>query len=425
MLLKLKKISFNEYLILLLPFFLISGPFLPDLVCTYLGLYVLINSIKERNFFFYKNFIFYYLIFIFIYLNINSLFSFNPFISFKSSLPYIRIIFFVFALSFFLKKNINLFLYFFISSVISFAFLFFDSIYQVITGDNLLGKNIDILRISSFFGDELIMGSFVIRLLPIIIGTLYMTSLKQKEVLCFFIILVSGILIILSGERTAFFLYLIFFIFYFYFFRKQIIYFIIIFSLCLIILSIVKPKPFERIINQTFQQHKQTEIFISYRHQLHFLTAYLMFEDNKIFGHGIKSFRHLCDSHKYENIIEKKKLDDLRNNNSGSYIIEFKNGCNNHPHNIYFEFLAELGIVGFLIFSFIFFYVSLQLMRLIIKFKKKKKDRNYFSLLFITYAVFQSMFPFITSGSYFNNWLLIVNYLPIGFYLPLLKIKNV
>jgi hypothetical protein len=39
--------------------------------------------------------------------------------------------------------------------------------------------------------------------------------------------------------------------------------------------------------------------------------------------------------------------------------------------------------------------------------------------------VFQSMFPFITSGSYFNNWLLIINYLPIGFYLSLLKIKNV
>lgn len=424
MFIKLKKISFNEYLILLLPFFLISGPFLPDLVCTYLGLYVLINSIREKNFFFYKNFIFYYFIFIFIYLNINSLFSFNPFISFKSSLTYIRIIFFIFALSFFLKKNINLFLYFFISSFISFAFLFFDSIYQFITSYNLLGKNIDTSRISSFFGDELIMGSFVIRLLPVIIGTLYMTSLKKKEIFCFFITLVSGILIILSGERTAFFLYLIFLIFYFYFFRKQIIYFIIIFSFCLIILSIVKPKLFERIVNHTYQQHKQTEIFISHRHQLHFLTAYLMFEDNKIFGHGIKSFRYLCDSYKYESIIKEKILNDPRNINS-YYINEFKNGCNNHPHNIYFEFLAELGILGLLIFSLIFFYISLQLIKLIIKFKKKQKDRNYFSLLFISYAVFQSMFPFITSGSYFNNWLLIINYLPIGFYLSLLKIKNV
>jgi len=40
-------------------------------------------------------------------------------------------------------------------------------------------------------------------------------------------------------------------------------------------------------------------------------------------------------------------------------------------------------------------------------------------------SVVISMIPFFPSGSYFNNWLLIISYLPIGFYLYLIKDKNV
>lgn len=106
--LKTQKFSLNEIIIILLPFFFVSGSFLPDLVCTYLGIFFFIYCIKKNNFEEYKNFIFYYFILIYFYINFNSLLSFDPKISFKTSATYFRVILFIFALSFFLKRNKNI-----------------------------------------------------------------------------------------------------------------------------------------------------------------------------------------------------------------------------------------------------------------------------------------------------------------------------
>ena len=429
MLLKLKKFSFNEYLILLLPIFLISGSFLPDLVCTYLGLYVLIKLVKEKKIFFYKNIIFYYFFFIFIYLNINSFFSFNPFISFKSSLPYIRIILFIFALSFFLQKNKRLYKSFFFSSLACFLLLFFDSILQFFTNYNLLGnKIIFISRISSFFGDELIMGSFVSRLLPVIIGISYLINFKNRNTINLIVLFISGVLVVLSGERLAFFYYLMLVFFYLFINQKQIINISLIFILFITIIFYHNKASLDRIFGFTYFQYKQSNSIFSYRHTLHFLTAYEMFLDKKVFGHGIKSFRNLCDHSKYESLIQQKIFNDtnlrLKDNLDYSYVQEYKNGCNTHPHNIYLEFLSELGFVGFMLFIIIFFYVFYLLLRFLLHFKKEHTTNNAISSAFMLFAVFTSMFPFITSGSYFHNWLLILSYLPIGFYLSLNNKKN-
>ena len=108
-----KKYSFNEIIIILLPFLFVSGSFLPDLFCTYLGIFFLIYCFKKNNFREYKNFIFYYFILVYIYINFNSLLSFDPKISFKTSFTYLRVILFIFALSFFLQKNKNIYKIFF------------------------------------------------------------------------------------------------------------------------------------------------------------------------------------------------------------------------------------------------------------------------------------------------------------------------
>jgi O-antigen ligase len=429
MLLKLKKFSFNEYLILLLPFFLISGSFFPDLACTYLGLYVLFYLIKQKKTFFYKNIIFYYFTFIFIYLNINSFFSFNSFISFKSSLPYIRIILFIFALSFFLQKNKRLYKSFFFSSLACFLLLFFDSILQFFTNYNLLGKKIIFSsRISSFFGDELIMGSFVSRLLPVIIGISYLINFKNRNTINLIVLFISGILVVLSGERLAFFYYLMLVFFYLFLNQKQVIKFSLIFILFITIIFSYNKATLDRIFGFTYFQYKQSSSIFSYRHTLHFLTAYEMFLDKKVFGHGIKSFRNLCDLPNYENLIQQKIFNDislkLKDNLNYNYAQEYKNGCNTHPHNIYLEFLSELGFIGFMLFLIIFFYVFYLLLRFLFHFKKEHTTNNDISSAFMLFAVFTSMFPFITSGSYFHNWLLIISYLPIGFYLSLNTKKN-
>ena len=60
-------------------------------------------------------------------------------------------------------------------------------------------------------------------------------------------------------------------------------------------------------------------------HQSHFISAYRMFIDNPIFGHGPKTFRILCSHEDYNYDV---------------------NSCSTHPHNTYVQLLAETGLVG-------------------------------------------------------------------------------
>ena len=62
----------------------------------------------------------------------------------------------------------------------------------------------------------------------------------------------------------------------------------------------------------------------------HYLTSIEIFKDSKLFGSGIKTFRNVCNNEKYADI------------NS----VNSNNRCSSHPHNIYFEILAETGLVG-------------------------------------------------------------------------------
>ena len=86
----------------------------------------------------------------------------------------------------YLKENLNekivhIFLF-------ALSILLFDSFFQFIFGLNLLGNEIIANRISSFFGDELILGSYLLRVLPILIWYIYYfkINLNEKKLLYIF-----------------------------------------------------------------------------------------------------------------------------------------------------------------------------------------------------------------------------------------------
>ncbi len=64
---------FPSLLFSLIPFFLITGPFLSDLSVTLISLIFLIYCIKEKNFSYFKNKYFYFFLIFWAYLIINSL----------------------------------------------------------------------------------------------------------------------------------------------------------------------------------------------------------------------------------------------------------------------------------------------------------------------------------------------------------------
>lgn len=421
------------YLISLFPLFFITGPFLPDLFCSFFSIFFLYLLIKKKDLQFLNNKIFYFFLIFYLYINLNSLNSFQPEISFKTSLTFIRIILFIFFISYFVKKYpkiIDFTYYCFLFCLLS---LFTDSLIQFFFEINITGQKVNPGdRISSFFGEELIMGSYVARLLPFVIGLSYLAKLKKKILFNSIIIIISFALIILSGERTSFF-YLIFFLLFYFLINKKTFYYLLLpIIFVIIIFGLYNPSSLKRISSHTVHQFNESKYYLSYRHELHIIVAYEMFLDKKFFGHGLKSFRNLCSSPKYLIIVEeynKKRIDEVISNTQNILDqeelikkIRNTNACNTHPHSIYLELLAELGVIGALFLLFLFLYVARKLIiyfGIIVTFKNENNviSGRYFILL----GFLITMIPLIPSGSYFNNYMLLITYFPIGFYLSTKK----
>lgn len=417
------------------PILLITGPFLSDLFCIILGLifiYQILNQeIYNKVFKSYKIYIYFFISFYF-YLNLNSSFGFDPTISFLTSVPFIRIILFIFGLAFFLYKFDILYKSFYITYFICISVLFIDSILIFLFEINIFNKEILYSnRVSSLFGDEKIMGSYVTRLLPICLACSFIIDVKNKSFLNLIIITIAGILVLFSGERVASFYY--FGTIFVYVLINKKYYFKFIGTLFFTILIVVVANYqnlsiFDRFYKDTIDQFNETNSYLSYRHTLHLKTAYEMFLDKKILGHGLKSFRHKCSEVKYENSIQLKQKKDLDNLNkikkadTGDYITEHKNGCNTHPHNVFLEYLSELGLIGFLFLIVIYFYALFNFIKYLIQiiFLKIIRKEN-FAKSMILVGILLQLFPFIPSGSYFNNYMMIIMYLSFGFYLSLIN----
>jgi hypothetical protein len=178
---------------------------------------------------------------------------------------------------------------------------------SVLDINKAISKDLSYVRVTSLFGAEQIMGSYVVRILPLIIGLSYMIKIPQRESINLATLIIAGLLVILSGERTAFVYFFFLVIFYFFINRKQILLFILLFSTITFILYNYNNNSFNRIYTHTISQQKNSGHLLSFRHEAHLLTAYNMFLEKKLFGHGLKSFRNLCDRDQYNIQLNDRK----------------------------------------------------------------------------------------------------------------------
>ena len=94
----------------------------------------------------------------------------------------------------------------------------------------------------------------------------------------------------------------------------------------------------------------------------------------------------------------------------------YKNSCNTHPHNFYIQILAEIGLIGFVFIFGIFAYLFYLLIKnLFFKYFKKK---NLFSdsEVCILIGLFMVLWPLTTNGNFFNNWINLISFYPLGFF---------
>jgi O-antigen ligase len=331
-------------------------------------------------------------------------------------------------LGFFLSIYKKTYKIFYVVFFVSAFFLFIDSTIQYFFNLNIFTREeVHVNRISSFFGEELIMGSYISRILPIALACSFLSNFKNRNLLNIAMLIISGFLVMYSGERVAAFYYIGTCMVYFSITKKDILKFIIAIFFSILLITTFKTSVVERFYKNTISQFNQTGSILSYRHLLHLKTAYDLYLDKKLLGHGLKSFRHKCSEEKYEKLIQIKQFSDSKkklDKDETRYIFEYPNGCNTHPHNIYLEHLSELGLIGviFLVLIFLYAFINLVKNSLICIFNK---DTNsiYIAKSMILSGVVLQLFPIIPSGSFFNNWMMIIFNLSIGFYLSTLKIR--
>lgn len=414
------KITNNILLIffLLIPFALITGSFLPDLLLTLSSIILIILLIRNSELKFFNKKFFFYFLFFYSLLIFSSLTSSNIKFSIQSSIFYIRFIIFIFVTIYLIKKNKNLFNYLFYIFIIIYSILFLDTLFQFFNGKNIIGlyyPHETNFRNTSFFGDRGILGSYIVRLLPLLLALIsikFNNNLYYKNYFIISYIFLSGAIILLSGERTSLFLFCLFILLTFIFvtdLRKPIFLSFLIFIFFSFFALSSSEKLYSRTIKQPFNQifefnkntpeliqknKKQFTIF-SNIYESHYKIALKMFKEQPVFGHGPKMFRDYC-------------------NRPENYLSE--GACTTHPHNVLLQLLSETGLVTTAFVYFFFCYIIFTLIRNLFLESKEKITQPQ---LFLMILIVVNLFPFSPSGNFFNNWLNVVYYYPLGIFFSL------
>ena len=403
----------HRYVVVLLPLAIVSGPFLADLFCVVSSIIFIYFSISKQEFhyFYLKPFV------IFIgwcaYLIFSSIMSQNPIFSLESSLFHFRFGLFALSILYILNNDEKVLKYLTISFLFVFIFILIDGYFQYIAGYNFFGFEYSQQygRLSGVFGDRWIIGNFLSRTLPIIFALLLMNYNYSKKILYLMIIILilTDVLIFLSGERSAFISLILCSILIIILSNKWKVVrgLSLIFSAFIIfIISISDNNIKNRMIDHTVNQINFLSSNYIPDHELMFNSAYHMFLNSPIIGHGTKMYRHLCSEDKY--YFE-----------HGSY-----NSCSTHPHNSYFQLLAETGILGTLpVVISLFFIFYLFIYHLI---KKTYNSPPYLSdvqvCLYIAIAI--TLWPINTHMNFFGNWLNVIYFFPIGILLHTYRKKD-
>jgi len=256
------------------------------------------------------------------------------------------------------------------------------------------------------------MGSYLSRLFPLLFA-LFLFKKKKKFEIYFIAVLfiLVDVLIYMSAERSSFFflnLSTLFIIILIKEYQKFRLVTFILAIICVFVLSLKSPNLSERMFtgpakNMGIIQSSSEATIFSPTHDSLIRTAYKMFKDKSLFGHGPKMFRVMCKDEKYASGIKP---------------------CMTHPHNFYVQLLAETGLIGFLFLFSALGYVLFSALRQFksIIFKQKRVFTDYQVCLLAGMLI--TVWPLSTNGNFFNNWLMIIYCLPVGFYLQSIYSKN-
>ena len=404
MLIKMNNKILNSYFLLLFSFIpasIIVGSAVSLINILLIDFSFIFLILYKKNYKFFFNKTVKLIIFLCLYLIFNSIISKDFLMSAQRNFGFIRfgLLFLAFNYFFYSKDFINRV---FIVWMLTLSILSLDTYIESILGKNILGYGEAYgARIVSFFKDEPIVGGYINGFYLIIVGYLFYLnnkiSNKYKNIILIFSIFFL-IAIILTGERSntikAIFGFFLFYFFNDFFkFREKIL------SVLLLIL--------------TFTFLLNTSDFLKLRYKLQFFKPIIsIFQSNsEIKKNEINTVNKLKDNiylNLYQSgfeVFKKKPFFGVGNKN---YRVETcsnekkpKYVCNTHPHQIYFEFLAEHGLIGSIILLFILFKLIFSKIKIILN------SKNYLQLGCLIFLV-TSFIPLLPSGAFFADYNLTV-----------------
>ena len=397
--------KFNYLLITILPITILIGSLISNIVIILISFFFILDLIQRKNNFIIKDKNFYFLLIIYLYLIFNSYFvSKNPEAPFKA-LSFIRFILLSYAIYFYLKIFNNSFLKYW---AVIFFVVSFDILFEFFVGFNTLGFKSDYIgRIASFTGDELKIGGFYY-------GFLFICLLSFSKKKIFIPLLIIFLLIALViGERSNFLKIIIMYFTYFMFFTNisflKKLTFIIVFFLITFFIANSSPNlkakyNFVGIFNlkQNIENIKDENFFYSVinsnRYLIHYKIAVNIFKQNIILGSGFKTYR-----------IESY------NSNNFDETLEFYVGHGaTHPHQLHFEILSELGLLGYFLIILNLLYLLLRQINL------KKENITKSAILFLI----ATLVPLLPSGSFFTSFTATIFFINYSFLIKTDNISN-
>ena len=414
-----KIINLSSIFLYFVPFSFILGPIVSEGLILIASVLIIFLIFKNKDFYLFKKNFFYFFLIINIFLITSSVLAEFKSLSLKSTVPYFRWTLYLVTIYYLSIKKLSFIRNFSLSFLVCFILFFIDSSIQFTFGKNILGYETMVSnRISSFFKDELILGSFILKIVPIILFYLFLYNheFKYKKLLLILICLTAFSMIFVSGERSSTYLFILYFLSFSIIFYKKIfreikyVGFFIIFFLTIIYFfnDNYKGRMFDNFFNSltnkiehnqiTKSKFKNFSIF-SFIHEKHITSAYLMFRKGdlktKLFGIGPKNFRNFCGDMKY---------------------CDYQNCCSTHPHNIPAQILSETGLIGIIILSSVYLIlIKIIIMSLFhnIKYQINFKDS---ANIFLALGILIAIFPISTSGNFFHNKYSILLYSLVGIY---------
>lgn len=312
----------------------------------------------------------------------NIILSENISYSLKTFLNLIKNFVFLIGCYVIFKIDKKVFIKFINLIVMIFIFVACDVIFQYLTGKDFFGfeKSPNSYgRLSGPFGDELIVGSFLSKI--IFIAALFFLINFKKKYYDIIFILVGSIVIFLTKERSASIMTVLTMFLYVFFrvksLKLKILSTVMIFSIIFAAITFI-PNTSKRLKIIYYEDYT----FLDTQWGAHFLTAFEIFKKNPLIGSGLRTFRYECTKKYTENIPSKSA----------------NSRCTTHPHNFYFEILSDLGITGFILFLFFLFKILTKILSL------PKKSFHNDNIIISASLLFLFFWPIKTTGSIFSSW---------------------